>query len=60
MNTERQRLFLYYRGELVELLKTATVYGTEYYEIRLTNRTIKTVPAKDCTKTKPKTKEERQ
>lgn len=52
MNTERQKLYVYYRGQLVELVNSATVMGTTYYEIRLPDKSIRAVPAKDCTQTK--------
>ena len=49
-NTERQKLYVYYRGELAEWLKTARIFGRDYYDIKLKSGIIKTVPATQCTK----------
>ena len=49
-NTERQKLYVYYRGEPAEWLKTARIFGRDYYDIKLKSGIIKTVPATQCTK----------
>ena len=49
-NTERQKLYVFYNGEPAEWLKTARIFGKDYYDIKLKSGIIKTVPATSCTK----------
>ena len=52
-STERKEIgTTYYNGELVVFISRGKALGQEYYEIRLPNGKIRTVPASACSATK--------
>lgn len=56
-STERKEIgTTYYNGDLVAFISRGKVLGKEYYEIRLSNGKIRTVPASACSATKDASK----